>query len=406
MLKVVRLKDFKSFKLTDPLPLAPLTFLIGANASGKSNFLDALRFLQGISFHMPLTEIFRGRSEGGREIWPGIRGGVAEVARSGTKSFGLRSLWQINGISVDHLIHCKLRPEPLVTRERLWDKSGRYWFDSAAKTLGAGKGLGAGGTLTVALRRVGQGKSLSQKYSAHRSVVGQVEALPSLAPKVLEAQTHALAAFGSMLFLDLNPRKMRDYVPKHIRELGAEGQHLSSVLFDLARNPERKKSLVDWLSALCAPEVKDIDFVETELGDVMLKLIEGDGKELSIRSLSDGTLRFLGTLAAVLTARPGTVLLIEEIENGLHPSRVHLMAEFLEKLTAKRGFQVIATTHSPLLLHRLKPETLSSALLFARSDQSPGSVIRRLGALPDFESLVKKKGFEYLFTTRWLERAL
>ncbi len=45
MLERLRLTDFKSF-VDEEAELAPLTLLVGANASGKSNFLDALRFLR------------------------------------------------------------------------------------------------------------------------------------------------------------------------------------------------------------------------------------------------------------------------------------------------------------------------------------------------------------------------
>jgi hypothetical protein len=83
MLSSLRLVELKSFH-DQTLSLAPLTVLAGANASAKSNFFDAIRFLQGIGLDMPLTEILLGRWEGGREVWPGLRGGVAEVAYAGT----------------------------------------------------------------------------------------------------------------------------------------------------------------------------------------------------------------------------------------------------------------------------------------------------------------------------------
>ena len=53
MLERVRLTDFKSF-VDEEVELAPLTLLVGANASGKSNFLDALRFLRQTKFEMSL----------------------------------------------------------------------------------------------------------------------------------------------------------------------------------------------------------------------------------------------------------------------------------------------------------------------------------------------------------------
>jgi AAA15 family ATPase/GTPase len=56
MFKSLRLERFKNFKDAE-LTLGPLTVLIGANASSKSNIRDAFRFLHGIARGYNLTEI-------------------------------------------------------------------------------------------------------------------------------------------------------------------------------------------------------------------------------------------------------------------------------------------------------------------------------------------------------------
>src|SRR4051794_23790884 len=92
MLKRIRLKDFKSF-VDEEVEVAPLTLLVGANASGKSNFLDAIRFLQGISFDLYLGEVLNGETRARPDAWPGIRGRAEETVRSGSDAFGMRALW-------------------------------------------------------------------------------------------------------------------------------------------------------------------------------------------------------------------------------------------------------------------------------------------------------------------------
>ncbi|MFY0576982.1 AAA family ATPase [Cystobacter fuscus] len=74
MLKRLRLKDFKSF-VDEDVPLAPLTLLLGANASGKSNFLDALQFLHANSFNLDLEQILNGEKRNPPDTWRGLRGG-------------------------------------------------------------------------------------------------------------------------------------------------------------------------------------------------------------------------------------------------------------------------------------------------------------------------------------------
>ena len=75
MIEQITIKNFKSFKDVT-LRLGPLNIFIGANASGKSNFFDALRVLQGIGYGFTLSEILDGKPKSATsEVWEGIRGG-------------------------------------------------------------------------------------------------------------------------------------------------------------------------------------------------------------------------------------------------------------------------------------------------------------------------------------------
>src|SRR3954463_3530384 len=88
MIRTLELTNFKNFK-NATLTLGPLTVLIGANASGKSNIRDAFRFLHGIGRGYSLAEILGGKYVGGERVWSGIRGGTREVAYSGSDSFAI-----------------------------------------------------------------------------------------------------------------------------------------------------------------------------------------------------------------------------------------------------------------------------------------------------------------------------
>ena|SRR5690349_21435051 len=96
MLRRLRLVDFKSFA-DEAVELAPLTLLVGANASGKSNCLDALRFLHQTAVDQSIVEILDGdqRPGGGPNAWQGLRGGSKEVSRVGAESFLIESTWDI-----------------------------------------------------------------------------------------------------------------------------------------------------------------------------------------------------------------------------------------------------------------------------------------------------------------------
>lgn len=408
MLESLRLVDFKSFQ-DETVPLAPLTFFVGANASGKSNALDAIRFLQGVALELSVSDILRGRHEGGRLVWPAIRGGIPEVGRSGAKGFALETKWSVDGEILTHHLGCTVDPVPLVVQESLRGKSsalGEYLFDTHAPTLGQSKGLQDGRAINVALKSTGGGRNVPQVHSAALSLLGQIEKKGRVSPLVTDWAQRLQQVMRGATFLSITPSAMREWSPSQALEMGADGENISAVVQRLCEDRHGKRRLVDWISELCAPRVHDIAFAKSDLDDVLLQLVEEDGTAVSARSLSDGTLRFLGELVAVLTAEPGTVLLVEEIENGLHPQRLHLLVELLETVTAERGIQVIATTHSPLVLGALSPRALRNTVLFARIPDVPGSVARRLGDLPHFDEVATRRGAERLFASGWLERAL
>lgn len=410
MLQKIRLKRFKSFS-DQEIQLSPLTICVGANASGKSNLFDAIRFLQGAGEGLLFRDIFQGVWKGGREVWPGLRGGAQEAVYGDATDFELATVSEIQGIVSNYVIGCQSSPVPLLMRETLRLPTHKATiFDTASKTLGGQRGPNEGGEIRVALPPDGQGTIPISTHSASRSLLGQLRPVHGMDPgfwSAIEAQQKHLE---SAYFLDITPSRMRGYVSKQVDQLGAEGEHLSGVLWNMTqREAQAEQDIVDWLTELCAQEFSGLDFVETELGDVMLEVIEQGGQRVSARSLSDGTLRFLGLVVALLTTPAGSLLLLEEIENGLHPSRVHLLVQLVEEITAQRDVQVIATTHSAQVLESLSRENLMNAVLFARQEKNshtPGTVMRRFADIPDLSAALKKKPIEDLYLSRWLENVL
>lgn len=407
MLESLLLRDFKSFA-NETVHLSPVTVLVGANASGKSNLLDAIKLLHGVGLDLSLTDIIRGRSDGGRTTWSGVRGGAKSLPRHGASSLGIVSTWVLSGERITHNIGCDIDPFPQLALEALnTDRlSGDYLFNTHAPALRERAGRDAGGGIRVSLKRQGRGNSPTQTHSATRSLLGQIGLSTPVHPEIARVRNTLLDSMRSALFLDITPSRMRDYVPDNLRELGAEGENISAILARVCEDNDRKADLVDWLSELCAPSLTDIEFSRTDLGDVMFVLVEKDGARIPARGVSDGTLRFLGELVALQTASEGAMVLIEEIENGLHPTRTHLLVEAMESAARTRGIQVIATTHSPQVIQALSPVTLGNAIVMGRVPDEPGTLARRLKDLPHFDEIAERRGVDHLFTTGWMERAL
>jgi putative AbiEii toxin of type IV toxin-antitoxin system/AAA ATPase-like protein len=388
MLKRIRLKDFKSF-VDEEVEVAPLTLLVGANASGKSNFLDAIRFLQGISFDLYLGEVLNGETRARPDAWPGIRGRAEETVRSGSDAFGMRALW-IAAEPVD-----RTKPEGVQVEGKRAEIFHSVICVVSPQVYFAEEECGEVGTSNSAFRS-GSGKSFIGDRDLHRRQGTPEESVVKKLRSILR----------EIQLLSINPENMRSY-GRRDELLGEDGNNISGVLALLCEDPEKKESFIDWLREFCAPEIEDLDFLEIkELGDVIAMFVERGGKRISARSISDGTLHFLGTLLALRTAEPGSVILIEDIEAGLHPTRIRLLVEYLEAVTRERQIQVIATTHSPVVLQWLSDEALRNAIVFGRVPDHEGTIVRRLGDLQYFNEVVERAGIEEMFTTGWLEMAL
>jgi hypothetical protein len=374
MLKRIRLKDFKSF-VDEEVEVAPLTLLVGANVSGKSNFLDALRFMRGLSFDLTLSEVLNGEPRSRPDAWPGIRGRAEEAARMGTEGFTLETTWLIQeAVEIGHKIACRTFPDLSIEDE--------------------------------VFRENGESRITSRESVARSLMSWSRNPKVSLGSVYFNELAKVSDPIRRLQFLRINPSEMRGY-GRRDELLGEDGKNLSGVLARLCDDNMEKQSLVSWLTELCAPEIEDIDFLEVkELGDVMAVFVEKGGKRISARSISDGTLHFLGTLLALRTAEPGSVILIEEIEAILHPTRIRLLVEYLEMAIRELEIQVIATTHSSVLLQWLSDESLRNAIVFGRVPDHEGTIMRRLGDLPYFNEVVEQAGIEEMFTTGWLEMAV
>ena len=408
MLKRIALKDFKSFA-DQSVELAPLTIVVGANASGKSNLLDAIRFLQGTAFDYTFTDVLKGKWEGGHPIWPGVRGGISEVFRANAKSgFTIETDWSSGEYSCVHSISCINE----LSKLRLKKESLNYSENADTKELFFTRvpDSEAHNSLLLIVRDTDEKMKIEGTIPYLSSALGRVHTLND--PPESDVHSFALlmasyvrSSLRKSLFLDINPQVMRDYCHPAEAELGNDGHNISAKLFHLCQNGE-KEDLIDWVSELCAPQITDIDFIHTGLDEVLFQLVEEDGTKVSARSISDGTLRFLGHIVAILTAPEDSLVLIEEIENGLHPARIHVLVEFLEGMASSRGVQIIATTHSGKVLEALSEETLNASIVCGRLPDTPGTVMKRILDIPHFSDVVAERGIDDLFTTKWLEFAL
>ena len=217
--------------------------------------------------------------------------------------------------------------------------------------------------------------------------------------------------FSRMRFLDMMPDRAQQPSDIRHRILGDKGEHLPAVLRFLCEDEQRKRILIEWLHELTPMDVEDFEFPIDPSGRVHLILREKHGHKVSAFAASDGTLRFIAMLTALLTPKLLTPKLpalyfFEEIEKHIHPSRLHLLVELIETQTSEYGFQVVATTHSPHLVAAVSDETFGNMSVIYRREDTNYAIVRPVSEIPNAAELRQSQGLSRLLAGGWMENAL
>ncbi len=427
------IENFKSLRRVD-LSLGRMNLFIGANASGKSNFLDALRVLQGIGNGFTISEILDGKPKSAAsEVWGGIRGGSSCLYFEADRADSSAALSDAVPDEVTIKVHgsSEGRPERVweyviaflpaagrVSRERLEVGTVIYDYDHAIGPYSPR----AARTIRVRCYPKGTGEPTIEHFESARPVLGQIArgslletvTISNLA-KSVDVQWQADLASGvvalltNMQRLHPEPPLLRSYsgASAHVARMGEHGENFASLIAAVCRDPGRKDAYLSWLRELRPEEVNDVGVVRGALGEPLFMLEEG-GRKFPAPALSDGTLRFAALAAAFFQPDMPKVMTIEEIENGVHPGRLRLLMELLRSQSERTDTQIIATTHSPLLIEWLQPEEHKTTFFCKRSEATGESEIRPLTEVPHFVDTLKKRGQKIsdLFSEGWLEAAL
>ena len=450
MLTSLRLRNFKNFA-DETLRMGPFTIIVGANASGKSNIRDALRFLHGVGRGYTLADILGGKyGAGGQAEWGQIRGAPAEVVRQGQEQFALAVDLPLTE-SHSYLrtmppMKCNVATYAVLVKPN--DKQGgafrvaqeelHAWLshiaDEQRVKRGCSTNLGCeifeGSKSSVYTSSLPAPDSVRNQDDEHHlllrmeKVVGRKKpgyriavrpdqpALTQIGDhkQVHKAQKdlarHVANHLGSMRFLDPSPAPMRRPSFPGQTMLGDRGENLPTVLQAICDDSRRRNTLLEWTRELTPMDVADFEFRKETSGRIQLVIKENDGRAISSESASDGTLRFLAILAALLSEPRPRLYMFEELENGIHPSRLHLLLELIESETDGGDVQVVATTHSPALLNVVSDKTFENTAVVCRCPERDNAVIRSVCSLPNATELRGSQGLGRLHTGGWLENAV
>jgi predicted ATPase len=395
----LRLPRFKSVR-DAVIPIRPLTLIVGRNGSGKSNVLDGLAVLAALASGTDLRDALDGGRDG-----PVVRGGSEGCSPLGSKSFTIGCTAHQDSQEIYLDVEIQTSPSLQIISERLWTvrKSG-VRKGEALDYLRSEPPQPYSGDIVARWDNGKRGTNPGVTFRASQLLTSQigvrVPATTQAGRRVHEAAAIVLGAISGIFILDPVPHQMREYVPEKDSRLRRNADNLSATLARLLRSKSLASTLLAMTQSLSEAQVSKLSSVSSELGDVMITIVESIGgtrQPVPARLMSDGTLRFLAIAAAMLDVPEanesqqeddgGRVLVVEELENGLHPSQAALLLSRLKGSAQEREVRTVATTHSPAILDALTGQDHESVVVSSR-DKDGWSRITRLVDFPDYFEVV------------------
>ena len=414
MLVTFNFSNFKSFKSAQ-LPLGPLTVLIGANAAGKSNAIEALRLLSWLAQGQKLSSI-QHAINGAEQV---VRGRIDDLCHRGQIQFGLACVtddphWNLLEMQISvregELHICAEKIKELSTPVPLYD------MDRPSNGLSTDAGVAynnfaRGGNkphvvVSDQMAVFAQLESAVRFESSHKKAQ---ETIPEVAKRF---QT----LLSNILFLDPVPARMRGYSFTNDKRLHGDGTNLSSVLYRLWGDDTKshdepyltqREAILAFIQSLPEQDIAGLSFLDGPRGEVMLQLLEtfgGSPVPYDASLLSDGTLRVLAIAAAMLSAPQGSLVVIEEIDNGVHPSRARHLLDSIRSIAERRRLRVLLSTHNPAMLDALPDVAVPDVVFCYRDPQSGASKLIRMDEIQDVPELLVQGPLGDLMTSGALER--
>lgn len=372
MLTHLKLENFKIWRSTGPIRLAPITLLLGTNSSGKSSLIQSLLLIrQTVKGDDPNLDLNLGNPEAGDSVTLGqfkdllCRHSAASETTSATQ-VGIEFRWSEYGTADGSTLF-----------------SARYNKGHAGSAELAYLRLGKDGQgFSVQRSKPGiyrlslatQAKSLGQSsdFRPERSFAFSASTLNKLG-----AQAELIKPIGPALLNELGRivylgpvRRLaqRDYVwagrmPALIGDDGAKAVDAliaSGVARQLATRRHQPLSAeaqlfgktIHWLKEMNLADGLSIRALGSSARYELL--IENNGQTSNLKDVGVGVSQVLPVIVAALFAQPGHIVIIEEPESHLHPLAQSKLAELFAEISRERKVQFIVETHSEHLFRRMQ----------------------------------------------------
>ncbi|MCQ2273971.1 MAG: AAA family ATPase [Bacteroidales bacterium] len=362
MITELRLRNWKSFS-DATLFIDPITVIIGTNASGKSNIFDALKLLSALASPVDIVDIVKN-----------VRGGAEGIIRRGEQLCNLtitmegdKSKEQLIfdvALALDEQRNVYIKDESLIlnTTKKNLVLFERKELDKMNKSL-----------VSVALYT--EGKPRYQNFSAKTSVLSQIEYVNC----VRRIKDSVLAVVDNLKKIRMSnpiPERMRDFAPLS-KTIAEDASDLAGYLANLDEKSQAStyEAILKYLKPLPDRDIKSIRADKIPMTDkAMLFCTEewtaNHTQEQSALGMSDGTLRFAGIIAMLVTAEDKALILLEELDKGVHPSRAKDLVKMLKEIGKQKQLDIICTTHNATFVDELGPQMIPFISYIKRNDEN------------------------------------
>ena len=362
MITELRLRNWKSF-FDATLFIDPITVIIGTNASGKSNIFDAVKLLSALASPIDIMDIAKN-----------VRGGAEGIIRRGEQMCNLtitmegdksseQLIYEV-ALAFDDQRNIYIKDESLIlaTTKKNLVMFERKELDEMNKSL-----------VSVALYT--EGKPRYQNFSAKTSVLSQIEYVNC----VRRIKDSTLTVVNNLRKIRLSnpiPERMRDFAPLS-KTIAEDASDLAGYLANLDEELKSVtyEAILKYLKPLPDRDIKSIRADKIPMTDkAMLFCTEewtaGHTQEQSALGMSDGTLRFAGIIAMLITAEDKALILLEELDKGVHPSRAKDLVKMLKEIGKQKKLDIICTTHNATFVDELGPQMIPFISYIKRNEEN------------------------------------
>ena len=363
ILKKIKLHNWKNFQNCE-VDLMERCFIIGSNASGKSNFIDALRFLRDIA-----------KQSGGLQTAVEERGGI-------TKIRCLAARTQAN-------VSITIELGNLNEEQNIW----RYHLDFVHTGGGVFKSQ-----VTIIAEEVFSYRENS--YILKRNKASANEDDETLKYTHLE-QANANRNFRELQTFFQNIEYL-NVIPQMVRESSSittsftkEDYYGRNFLERLAKMNEKTRTSyfrkINQCLKIAVPQLEELQFVKDKMGIPHLEARyvhwRAKGSKQQEMQFSDGTLRLIGFLFALLDNHG--VILLEEPEINLHSGIISQIPEFISQIQrskkSKSDSQVLITTHSYDIL---SVSGISTDEVLLLNNTQNGTTIQKVSDISEIKAII------------------